>query len=632
MRHILLLQLPIPQLNFGVKTGNVPLAAACLKQAGDSVDGIRIDILSEKTTSYLGDAALIKRVLSRKPDIIGFTLFNWNVERSIYMAQEIKKEYQPKIIFGGPEMTPDNRLAHSDMADLFIYGQGEAVFAGLFENQDEWKKGNQESRSDEIFRTSPSPYLKNLLEPDIDHLMYLETQRGCPYQCGFCYYHKSLDRMIIADEDTLLQAVRWAVEHQVGELCLLDPSLNTRPGLNAFLKKISLINRKNPLGINGELRADSINRENANLFAAAGFSGFEIGLQTTNPKALDIMKRPTSLKKFLKGVLLLKERGILPRIDLIAGLPGDDLDGFKKSVNFICDNDLCLDVQVFPLSILPGTNFKKQSRQLGLHYEKHPPYNIIRTAAFSQEDMFEAFDYAESMFDVSLFPEPDLNLSYRPLKGQRPKKVSDHTLRLNNKEYISKLILNSKRSLSGLARLADKVTHPYQVIIHRAVKDQAYICSVIEYLTTANPFTPVELIFLEPADLPDTVSLLQHAFLKRPGYLDNDLRFLYDAQGNRSMLFTLVSRNPFPRFYGEMKRQVYWWKQSRSPELNELKSLSDLSGILIDMPDATHELKAWQDRIAGKTDELLLVSFADPLLQKRWMAMTASDEYYLKIL
>jgi len=62
--------------------------------------------------------------------------------------------------------------------------------------------------------------------------MYLETQRGCPYRCGFCYYHKSLDRTIVAGDDTLLKAVKWAVDHRVGELCLLDPSLNARSPVN----------------------------------------------------------------------------------------------------------------------------------------------------------------------------------------------------------------------------------------------------------------------------------------------------------------------------------------------------------------------------------------------------------------
>ena len=58
--------------------------------------------------SYLGDAALLEILLDQKPDIVGFTVYCWNLARSIYFAKKIKENYSPRIIFGGPEITPDN--------------------------------------------------------------------------------------------------------------------------------------------------------------------------------------------------------------------------------------------------------------------------------------------------------------------------------------------------------------------------------------------------------------------------------------------------------------------------------------------------------------------------------------------
>jgi hypothetical protein len=74
MTDILLIQLPIPKLNYGMQTGNVPLGAGCLKMAAD-MPGVNIDILPEDICTYLGDDALIKELISRKPDIIGFTIY-----------------------------------------------------------------------------------------------------------------------------------------------------------------------------------------------------------------------------------------------------------------------------------------------------------------------------------------------------------------------------------------------------------------------------------------------------------------------------------------------------------------------------------------------------------------------------
>jgi len=231
MNNILLIQLPIPQLNFGRRTGNVPLASACLKQAAEDFRNGRIEILPEGISSYLGDSALIQQIVAKKPDIIGFTLFNWNIERSLYLAKKIKERYQPKIIFGGPEVTPDNTLLNTKIADFLVFGEGESIFIGMIENEKFWREKTGGASAEKVFRSAPSPYLKGLLSPEIDRIMYMETQRGCPFRCGFCYYKKSMNQVTYANEEPLLDGIRWAIERNIDELCFLDPSLSTRPGL-----------------------------------------------------------------------------------------------------------------------------------------------------------------------------------------------------------------------------------------------------------------------------------------------------------------------------------------------------------------------------------------------------------------
>ena len=134
MKKIALIQLPIPQHNFGIRTGNIPLAAACLKQAADDMEGFRIEIIPETVATYLGDAAIIDYILKMKPDIIGFTIFNWNLFRSLYISKTIKDEYQPKIIFGGPEITADNLLTSSDHVDFQVFGVAPGKEAPAFKN------------------------------------------------------------------------------------------------------------------------------------------------------------------------------------------------------------------------------------------------------------------------------------------------------------------------------------------------------------------------------------------------------------------------------------------------------------------------------------------------------------------
>ena len=51
MVRVLLLQLPVPRLNYGVQTGNIPLGAAWLKQTAAILPGVQFDILPESVAS-----------------------------------------------------------------------------------------------------------------------------------------------------------------------------------------------------------------------------------------------------------------------------------------------------------------------------------------------------------------------------------------------------------------------------------------------------------------------------------------------------------------------------------------------------------------------------------------------------
>ncbi len=628
MTQVLLVQLPIPRLNFGKKTGNIPLGAACLKQAAAGLPGVRVDILPESVASYLGDAALKDLILEKRPEILGFTLFNWNVERSLALAEDIRKHHACRIVVGGPEVTPDNRLIRNPVVDTRVYGDGESSFITLLTWEGKFP-AELSSGSESLFVSATSPYIEGLLEPHVENLMLLETQRGCPYHCGFCFYNKSRGGLSFKDEKHLLDGVRWAVDFGIEELYLLDPSLNARPGLKETLKKIADINGKKRVSITSEIRAESIDEELADLFLKAGFSGFEIGLQTTNKKALTVMRRPTDLKKFLKGSLLLKEREILPRIDLIAGLPGDDLAGFRRSIGFIAENSLDDDVQVFPLSVLPGTSFRKNSEKLHLTYEASPPYTIIETDTYSREDLLLSFDYAESLFDVALFPLPELNVAW---KRKAPENQGDIHVRIGSDRFLSRLLLEDYRPEDEIRALAEKLTCPYQIYVGPKVSDPDYLAGIVTITSSANPFTPFEVIFIDPAGVPDTDSLLSHVRLKRPHYLDHDLRYLYSREGNRAVLFTVIAAWNTLVFSGDMKRQIYYWTQERLPEPEEMDELSDFPGIVIDNTLADTKIRDWQDHFAPSADYIPQICFARIDRQMCWLELTLGDEYCMQSL
>jgi radical SAM superfamily enzyme YgiQ (UPF0313 family) len=632
MNQVLLLQLPIPRQNFGRKTGNIPLGAACLKQAAKDLPGVQVDILPESIASYLGDAALLELLEERKPDLVGFSVFSWNLERSLYFSERLKSAYEPRVIFGGSEITPDNPLISAAHVDFLAFGEGEAVFRRLLTAPENWKTGRGSESAAGIFRAAESPYLSGVLEAEVEDLMLLETQRGCPYRCGFCFYNKSRPGLVFAEEANLLRAVAWAVERRVGEVYVLDPSLNARPRLKPLLAEIVRLNADRRMRFFSEIRAEAVDDELADLLAAAGFYWFEIGLQSTNPKALKVMGRPTRLKRFVEGARRLKARGITPSIDLIIGLPEDDLQGFMRSVDFVADHGLQDDVQIFPLAVLPGTEFRQRSRELGLRFDSHPPYTVTATRRFRPEDFLLAYDYAETRLDAVFFPLPDLDLSWRTAgRAGGLEEAADLRVRLGNRPYVVKLVLNRERALDEIRMLARRLTQPYQMLVGPGIGDD-YLKKVVNATTAENPFTPLEIVFFEPSEPPRTQGLLAAACLRRPHFLDGDQRFLFSTAGNRAVYFTLVSADPRARFQGDMERQVFWWRKPRLPELDELAAFDDLDGVLVDVPAPAPEIKRWQDRIGRQAAEKHHISFADADLQRRWLLLASPDEYVEKVM
>lgn len=610
--NVLLLQLPVPQLTPGRRTGNIPLGAACLAQAAATQGNAHVSLVPERLAAYLGDAALLDHILAQRPDAVGFTVFCWNLERSLYFAEALKAERPGiRILFGGPEITPDNGLLPSSAVDFRAFGEGEAVFRDFLAAGGGKTEGS--ASADHIFRSAPSPYLSGLLEPEIGDTVLVETQRGCPYRCGYCFYGKSRRGVLAAERERVLEAVRFARERNVGEVYLLDPCLNARPDLADFLEALAAENPDRAIAFHSEIRAERVDRETAEAFARAGFREFEIGLQSVTPAALRQMNRPTDLERFRAGLRHLQAAEIRPRIDLIIGLPGDTPEGFRRSLEFVVALGAAEDAQVFFLSVLPGTDFRRRHSELGLQFQNRPPYTVLQTPTFSESEMAEAFEAAEDALELNLAPEPDLHLAFRPARPFP-----------GEEGIISAVLLSPGAEPRALESAARRLGHPYQVFIPPETRDEVHVRRALEILTAANPHTPLEIIFLEPESPPDIPRLEAVLRLDRPLFLDRDQPHV----GSRSVLFTWVGADPAPRFAPPFHRQVFWWKRPAPPTQEELQELDALDGVLLDSDLPEEEWKRWQDRNAPAAGDLPPLTFAEMGLQRRWLRLTAPEEYW----
>jgi len=382
--------------------GNVPLAGAYIKlwAARSGLDSFYdIQLVPTAEANALGDRALAAALAARKPWLVGFTCYLWNIERTLWIAQELKRLCREvQIVLGGPEITPDNEwvLATADY-DFAVIGEGEQTFAqlllGLIDGERvpptpiaglyippatgpryDWARQPTPRRPLPDLNALGSPYCAGILDAADEQTLLLETIRGCVFKCKFCYYPKAYDRQYYLAPEGMLANLRHAAERGAREVVLLDPTLNQRKDFPDFLELLACGNPDQRFRYFGELRAEGITEATARLLREANFTEVEVGLQSVDREAMTRMDRRNNLRAFERGFQAMLREGIRVKVDLIIGLPGDTKESVRRGFDYVHSRGLFSDVQVFNLSVLPGTAFRQEASELGLIYQPRPPY------------------------------------------------------------------------------------------------------------------------------------------------------------------------------------------------------------------------------------------------------------------
>ena len=138
-----------------------------------------------------------------------------------------------------------------------------------------------------------------------------------------------------------------------------------------------------------EIAADRIGEEEIEVFRTMrpGLIQLEIGLQSTNPDTIREIRRVMDVDKVKKVLLQIRELGnIHQHLDLIAGLPYEDLKSFKQSFNdaySMRPNQL----QLGFLKVLKGSYMGDQIDNYDLHYRDVQPYEVLSTKWISYDEI-----------------------------------------------------------------------------------------------------------------------------------------------------------------------------------------------------------------------------------------------------
>lgn len=554
-RRVLLVQLPIPPAGHEPIRGNVPLAAGYLKlmarQRGLE-SHYEIEIFSPQADNTLGDRGLVEAILARRPWLVGFTCYLWNIERTLWIAEQLKlAEPRLKVMLGGPEITADNAwvLGH-EAVDFAAIGEGEQTFCellgeltaaprvdkvvdGLFARSCEARGRIPFRRPLARLDDISSPYLAGILDAADERTLLLETVRGCVFKCKFCYYPKSYDSLYFLSPEKVRANLEHARRRGAKEVVLLDPTLNQRRDFADLLRLLIEGNHDRQFTYFGELRAEGITPTIAGLLREANFTEVEIGLQSIDPAAQELMDRKNNLKAFERGVQALLDAGIQVKVDLIIGLPGDTVDSVRRGLDYLCASQLYSSMQVFNLAILPGTAFRQEASELGLKYQPRPPYYVLGTPTLRLEDFYDLMCEAQERLDIEYDPLPVPTLEF----------VAD-----DSPHQIVRIDLDDD-SMAAVPPAAERAQALTLWLRSRDFhRDRSRAAAWVERLLSDNPFTTLQVV-LEPAAEPRLLSVaaldaVARACFCRPTYLD---RFYAVQPGRPKGAKRLVVLAPFAR-------------------------------------------------------------------------------------
>ena len=333
-------------------------------------------------------ADVVERLLAHQPRIIGFGVYIWNVEETARVVALLKRVApQVCVVLGGPEVSYETGEQHIvRLADYVVTGWGEVSFPQLCRHI---LNGPQPLMK---IHAGVQPPLQDIRLPyalysdtDIAHrTLYVEASRGCPFKCEFCL--SSLDKTAWPFDLDLFLAELEALHARGARLFkFVDRTfnLNIKSSLKImqfFLDKLAA-HPDDPVFAHFEVVPDHLPdalKEAIQQFPP-GTLQFEIGIQSFNPEVQATISRKQNNDKSAANIRWLREYSQAHlHVDLIAGLPGEDIDSFARGF----DRLVALDpheIQFGILKRLRGTPIIRHTDAFQLVFDPYPPYTILAT-------------------------------------------------------------------------------------------------------------------------------------------------------------------------------------------------------------------------------------------------------------
>ncbi len=367
------------------------------------------DIEIEEYTINQNMDYIVGNIFKKRLDVVAFSCYIWNIESVLYISKALKLvNPNLKIILGGPEVSfdGDELIKNNPFIDFVIYGEGEETFKELLlklknqENSFNTVKGLMFKYGDEVHINEsrlliqnldiiPSPF-DDVINDFKDKIVYFESSRGCPFNCRFCL-SSTIKGVRFFSIERVKRDLKKLIDAKVRQVKFVDRTFNAKKEYALEIMKFIMAQNVKNINFHFEVTAHLLDDDVLNFLehVPEGLFQFEIGVQSTNPETLKAIDRITNTEKLMDVVKRIKSHNnIHQHLDLIAGLPYEDINSFKNSFNDIYSLRP-EKLQLGFLKLLKGSELRNKKELYGYKFIDRPPYEVLENSYVSYEEMIK---------------------------------------------------------------------------------------------------------------------------------------------------------------------------------------------------------------------------------------------------
>lgn len=399
----------------------------------ETLSAAQTDIAIAEYTINQPIGEVLRGIAFTSADLILFSTYIWNAEYVCKLLPEIKKVLPDCILgAGGPEFGYGAKKYLSAIADLdfIIFGEGELTFTELIEKSggdakslpaklkeikglfyracessqprdrtnDATHDGAREVAPDILFTGNralienlddlPFPYPEILAgDADPDHkIYYYESSRGCPFGCSYCL--SSVDKRVrFKSLERTCNELQIFLDYNIKLVKFVDRTYNLNENRYIGIWDYIVKHHNGKTMFHFEIEAEYLSEKALDFLQniPSGVMQFEMGVQSANKKTLAAINRSTNVEELAEKIKRIP-RTIHQHLDLIAGLPYEDLESFGHSYDFVMG--LRPDaLQLGFLKVLNGTEMEKYAKDNGWKWMESPAYETFSTPYMTFSDI-----------------------------------------------------------------------------------------------------------------------------------------------------------------------------------------------------------------------------------------------------